>query len=71
VLLAVQLALLEALATDRRVPLLVGPDLPARGDAEKRALARALRRLASVVQVVQLSGDDGPWAEHATKSIAL
>jgi hypothetical protein len=71
VMLAVQLALLEALASDRRVPLLVGPDLPARGDGEKRALARALRRLSSVVQVVQLAGDDGPWSEHATKTVTV
>jgi hypothetical protein len=71
VTLAVQLALLEALATDRRVPLLVGADLPARGDAEKRALARALRRLSSVVQVVQVTTDATPWAEHATKSIPV
>ena len=36
--LALQLALLEALAGERRVPLLVGPDLPTRGDSEARAL---------------------------------
>jgi hypothetical protein len=53
------------------VPLLVGPDLPARGDTEQRALARALRRLSSVVQVVQIATDDAPWSEHATKSIPV
>jgi hypothetical protein len=69
--LAVQLALLEALAGDRRVPLLVGPDLPARGEAEQRALARAFKRLASVVQVVQVVTASEPWAEHAGKSFEL
>ncbi len=69
--LAVQLALLEALAADRRVPLLIGPDLPARGDAEQRALARAFKRLASVVQVIQVATSPAPWAEHAGKSFEL
>ncbi len=69
--LAVQLALLEALAADRRVPLLIGPDLPARGEAEQRALARAFKRLASVVQVVQFATASAPWAEHAGKSFEL
>jgi hypothetical protein len=69
--LAVQLALLEALASDRRVPLLVGPHLPARGEAEQRALARAFKRLASVVQVVQVVTESAPWAEHAGKSFEL
>ena len=70
-LLAAQLALLEALASDRRVPLLVGPDLPARADGERRALARAFKRLASVVQVIQVVTTSEPWAEHAGKSFAL
>ncbi len=69
--LAVQLALLEALAADRRVPLLVGPDLPARGEAEQRALARAFKRLASVVQVIQFATSSAPFAEHAGKSFEL
>lgn len=69
--LAVQLSLLESLATDRRVPLLVGPDLPARDDNERRALARAFKRLASVVQVIQVVTVSEPWAEHAGKSFAL
>jgi len=69
--LAVQLALLESLATDRRVPLLIGPDLPARDDNERRALARAFKRLASVVQVIQVVTASEPWAEHASKSFAL
>ena len=69
--LAVQLALLEGFASDRRVPLLVGPDLPARGDGEQRALARAFKRLASVVQVIQVVTASEPWAEHAGKSYEL
>lgn len=69
--LAVQLALLEALAADRRVPLLVGPDLPVRGHAEQRALARAFKRLASVVQVIQIVATSEPWTEQAGKSFDL
>ena len=71
VCLVFQLALLEALASERRVPLLVGPDLPIRGDAEARALGRALKRLSAVVQVVQATAGDAPFAEHAAKCLAL
>ena len=35
------------------------------------ALARALRRLSSVVQVVQITADEAPWSEHATKVIPV
>lgn len=71
VTLAVQLALLEALAADRRVPLLIGPDLPVRGHAEQRALARAFKRLASVVQVIQIATASEPWTEQAGRSFEL
>jgi hypothetical protein len=69
--LAVKLSLLEGFAGDRRVPLFVGLDLPAHGDAEQRALARAFKRLASVVQVIQVVAASEPWAEHAGKIIEL
>ncbi len=71
VCLATQLALLEALAGERRVPLLVGPDLPIRGDSEARALGRALKRLSAVVQVVHACNGEAPFGEHAGKSLAL
>ncbi|HTO70239.1 MAG TPA: hypothetical protein VMR31_10300 [Myxococcota bacterium] len=71
VCLAFQLALHEALASERRVPLFVGPELPVRGDAEARAFGRALKRLSAVVQVVQACGGDGPFGEHAAKSLSL
>jgi hypothetical protein len=71
VCLALQLALLEALASERRVPLLLGPDLPIRGDSEARALGRALKRLSAVVQVVQACAGSDAFAEHAGKSLAL
>lgn len=71
VCLALQLALLEALAGERRVPLLLGPDLPIRGDSEARALGRALKRLSAVVQVVHACAGDGPFSELAGKSLAL
>jgi len=45
--------------------------LPARGEAEQRALARAFKRLASVVQVIQVVTTSAPWAEHAAKSFEL
>jgi hypothetical protein len=69
--LAVQLSLLEALASDRRVPLIIGPDLPARGETQQRALARAFKRLASVVQVIQVVTASEPWAEHAGKTLEI
>ncbi|HXZ86330.1 MAG TPA: hypothetical protein VEI82_12665, partial [Myxococcota bacterium] len=71
VCLVFQLALLEAFASERRVPLLVGPDLPIRGDAEARALGRALKRLSAVVQVVQATAGQSPFDQHAAKCLAL
>ena len=71
VCLGFQLALLEALASERRVPLLVGPDLPVRAEAEARALGRALKRLSAVVQVVQATAGDGPFDEHAAQCLSL
>ncbi|MFI5314373.1 MAG: hypothetical protein ACHQ6T_01620 [Myxococcota bacterium] len=71
VCLALQLALLEALAGERRVPLLVGPQLPIRTDSEARAVGRALKRLSAVVQVVQACSGDSPFAEHAGKCLSI
>jgi len=71
VCLALQLALLEALAGERRVPLLVGPDLPVASDSEARAVGRALKRLSAVVQVVQAGVGDSPFVEHAAKCLAV
>ena len=71
VCLALQLALLEALSGERRVPLLVGPQLPVRGDVEARALGRALKRLSAVIQVVHACAGEAPFAEHAAKCLDL
>ncbi len=71
VCLALQLALLEALAGERRVPILLGPDLPVQSDSEARALGRALKRLSAVVQVVHACAGETPFGEHAGKSLAL
>jgi hypothetical protein len=71
VCLAVRLALLESLAGERRVPLLVGPELPIASDSEARAVGRALKRLSAVVQVVQACAGDAPFAEHAGKCLAV
>ncbi|HTO06333.1 MAG TPA: hypothetical protein VMR86_04680 [Myxococcota bacterium] len=71
VCLALQLALLEALSGERRVPLLLGPELPIRGEVEARALGRALKRLSAVIQVVHASAGDAPFAEHAAKCLDL
>ena len=71
VCLALQLALLEAHAAERRVPLLVGPELPIRTDSDARALARALKRLSAVVQVVQAVAGESPAGELAGKHLSL
>jgi hypothetical protein len=51
--------------------LLVGPDLPVRSDSDARALARALKRLSAVVQVVQAVAGEWPAGEHAGKQLSL
>ena len=69
--LALQLALLEAHAGERRVPFLVGPELPLRSENDARAFARALKRLSAVVQVVQAVAGEWPASEHAGKLLTL
>ena len=64
--LACRLALLEGLGSSFGIPLLVGPELPALGVAQARALGRALRRVGSAVQVLHFAPAGGPWAEYAT-----
>src|SRR5262249_30195668 len=71
VCLALQLALLEAHGAERRVPLLVGPELPLRSDSDARALGRALKRLSAVVQVVQAVAGETPAGEHAAKCLSI
>lgn len=58
--LAFRLALLESLAPQLRVPLLVGPDA-----AQGPALARSLRRLGSVGQVIHVCTDEDDASAHA------
>ena len=58
--LAFRLALLEALAPQLRVPLLVGPE-PGPGTA----LPRSLRRLGAVGQVIHFCTAEGDAAKHA------
>jgi len=61
--LAFRLALLEVLSPALRVPLIAGPGLTLPGTDP--ALARALRRVARAVQVIQVVVDDGPWVEQS------
>lgn len=63
---ALQLALVEALAAEQRLPLLVGPQFDAEPPEFQTTLARALRRLASGVQVLQCSSNAEPWSEFAS-----
>jgi hypothetical protein len=71
VLLAFQLALLESIGAHRRVPLIVGPDHFALEPAETRTVARALRRLASLIQVIRIGPPDPDFAEQAERVIRL
>jgi hypothetical protein len=61
--LAFRLALLEVLSPALRVPLIAGPSLALPGSDP--SLARALRRVARAVQVIQVVVEDGPWVEQA------
>ena len=69
--LAFRLAILEALSAEYPLPLVIGPSLPFSGDEQLEDLARALERLGACTQVVQLSCDKGPWAEHAARQHVL
>jgi hypothetical protein len=65
---ALRLALLEALAEQRRLLLLLGPQ-PLAGELDPEwivTLSRALRRLAGALQVVQFTGEAKPWEESAS-----
>jgi hypothetical protein len=70
VTLAIRLALLERLAPDHRLPLLVGP-LPAASESGRSNLGRAFARVASVTQVVQFAEVDEPWRELTTNLHAI
>jgi hypothetical protein len=65
--LAFRLAILEATARDLTVPLILGPGLPFESEDQKLALARALRRLGSAIQVIHLAFEKGDWADHAAR----
>ncbi len=71
---AFRLALLETLAPEVQHPLLVGPQ-PFSAiqlhDEVRTTLARALHRLARVVQVIQCAAEESPWTDTATSSHRL
>ena len=69
--LAFQLALLETIAPELPVPVLVSPTLPLRDDEEKLALARGLHRLGSAVQVIHVAVGGGAWMEQASRTSVL
>jgi hypothetical protein len=66
---AFQLALLERIAPAGRLPLIVGPSAAQIGNPA--GLARALARLARVVQVVQFAESDVPWSQFAAQAHPL
>ena len=68
---ALQLSLVEALASEQRMPLFVGPQFDSAADEFKSTLARALRRLASGVQVLHCTSLEQPWSEFANASQLL
>jgi hypothetical protein len=69
--LAFQFALLERLGAQRRLPLIIGPDLFPMRPAETRALVRALGRLSSVIQVIRIGPPDPAWAAQARRTLQL
>ena len=69
--LASRLAILEAIAPDLSVPLVLGPPPPLDRDEDMLALARTLRRLASAVQVIHFASGEGVWTEQAHRCLVL
>jgi hypothetical protein len=65
VLLAFRFALVEALAASRHATLLVGDLSPSGADAS--STARALARLGSITQVLQVACEPGDWSERAAR----
>ncbi len=63
--LGFRLALLEIMAPALSVPLILGPTLPVDQGEAQVAMARALNRLSSAVQVIHIAVGGGPWLEHA------
>jgi hypothetical protein len=64
---ALRLALLESMSTLRSFPLLLAMDeLPLEPES-RGALARALKRLASVTQVILIADAPAPWAERGAR----
>jgi hypothetical protein len=69
--LAFRFALVEALARIETASLFVGPGLDELDERSSEAVARAFRRLGSMVQVVQVSRNQVPWASCATGVASL
>jgi hypothetical protein len=60
-------ALVEALAGVESATFFVGPSLDEFDARSREAIARAFRRLGSIVQVVQLTREEDPWARRAAE----
>ncbi|MFQ5513675.1 MAG: hypothetical protein ACE5FG_04500 [Myxococcota bacterium] len=69
--LAFRFALLEAIAPDLSLPLLLGPACPLDDSERMAGLAQALRRLSSAVQVVQIAREKGDWADQAACTLVV
>jgi hypothetical protein len=68
VCVALRLALIEALAETHRAPLVIGPVLPPLEEAERLSLARALKRIGTLTQVLQIATDNDPWCDRASNT---
>jgi hypothetical protein len=60
-------ALVEALAAVESATFFVGPSLDEFDARSRESIARAFRRLGSIVQVVQLTREQEPWARRAAE----
>ncbi len=69
--LAFRFALVESLAEDFSVPVLVGTDLPVQNERDRDTLARALQRLSSVAQIIQITDNAAAWEPYAGLVIDL
>jgi hypothetical protein len=65
--IAFRCALVEALARVDSAAFFVGPSLDDLDARSREAIARALRRLGSIVQVVQLTRAEEPWSQRAAE----
>ena len=69
--IAFHCALIEVLAPADKATLFVGPGLDALEARSRAAVSRAFQRLSALLQVVQLTTDEGPWGRRAEGIVYL